>query len=411
MDQNPNNNPPGDVSAPDPNPVASSGDISSSFVPPAAAGPIPDQPLGSVPPPPLTSSPSPSSPPADPINNFGGAAQPPSAWGSNLASNDNLAFSPGFPTQPGVGDVSPPPPLPVEPAVPVNNDSSSGVPGWAVTSSPPSPYSSNSPSLSDSATTGPGDSGGASGFGAADQGSSMSNTGEPMPTFTPPASGSGPSPAAGPDLSGETSFGSIAPEPTTSSFPPTWPPASAAAGSFDMGTSTLGENGSGESGPTDLSHLMTGPVGAETASSPSAPAAATLVSPQPVGPETPAPSQPADTNSGVSQVVTSNSSGGFPKQMLLVGAVVLLIVVAASAYFILGVGKSGEEQQNSLPAEQAPLTNPPRTVLPSPAAQPSQASTSSASFGNLQGAAPQTSTSSGQSGSSALELLRQRQGR
>lgn len=249
-----------------------------------------------------------------------------------------------------------------------------------------------------------------------------SGNGQPTPTYTPspvPAADisapadSNPSATSGGWSGGFTADPSLgttpaaAPDVNQTPFPQTWPPAPSTTASFDM--SPMPDSGTGEAGPTDLSHLMNGSTPAEITT----PAPQTLApdSTQPVVPDGQN-SKPGDVNQGGSQVVTTPPSGGFPKWAILVGGVVLILVLAASAYFILGVG-STPEQTTSLPAEQAPLTNPPRTILPAQATPTPMAATPSAgtsSFGALQGGS-QPATSSGQSGSSALELLRQRQGR
>lgn len=369
MDQNPNNNPPSDVPAPDANPV----------VPP---------PQGGTPPPPS---------PADPVSSPADPFPSPSGWVSN----------PGLPVQPaafGAGSQSPSP---------------AGAPTWA-TSQPAS-----NPLPVDPPAAGPSDFGGASEFGTVDPvptftppAPETSTDSQPLPTFTPPVPGGDSLATASAPAAGQPDAGLPPAEPSAPQFPPTWPPAPSATGSFDMGAIPEPDQ-SGEAGPTDLSHLMGSSASGEIVSPQPVPAATTLGLSQPAqyqnstgpaGSEAPANSQPTDPNPGASQVVTSAPSGGFPKWMLLVGVVVLLVIVAASAYFILGVGSSGQEQ-TSLPAEQAPLTNPPRALLPTPTMAIPASSTPSASFGDLQGSAPQPSTPSGQSGASALELLRQRQGR
>ena len=422
MDQNPNNNPPGSdpnanpVGSSDANPVATSpqDNIPGSFSSPASSTFNPSD-LGGTP----TPSPAdPVSPPADPF-----------------PSPSNLTPAPELPIQPDpMASLSPAPTFSSGldlsssiPGSPSPSTSSSGAPAWAAPQPAPADPLPSDPSVSGFGATDPGSMGSQPGF---DQ-PPPSPAEEPVPTFMPSAP-VGDSPVAAPepawpgavggtsDISAGLPAADVA-EPSVPQFPPTWPPAPSTTGSFDMGgatspepqqfgTSTPGDGGSGEAGPTDLSHLMGSSAGGEITSPQPVPVATTLMSPQPSGSEAPATSPPADANAGASQVVTSSPSGGFPKWMLLVGAVVLLVAVAASAYFILGVGSSGQEQ-TSLPAEQAPLTNPPRAIVPSPAVQPPPPSTSSASFGNLQGSAPQPSTSSGQSGASALELLRQRQGR
>ncbi len=151
-----------------------------------------------------------------------------------------------------------------------------------------------------------------------------------------------------------------------------------------------------ESAPTDLSHLVSGASGEQSATSSTIPQPETLV----VAPS----AAPAASDA---QVV-SGGGKSFPKWILAVAFVVVLAVIGASAYFILGVGKP-EAPTTSVPAVQAPLTKPPKTVLPS--VSPTQAPASgSATFGSLEGTAPVSSSgSAAQNGPSALELLRKRQ--
>ncbi len=111
----------------------------------------------------------------------------------------------------------------------------------------------------------------------------------------------------------------------------------------------------------------------------------------------------AQTASPVPQVVTNEGGKGFPKWMIAAGLGIVLLVAGASAYFILGVGKS-QDTTTSIPAEQQPLTTPPRTTNPSP--QPTVESSSSATFGELQGSSP--SAQATPSGQTAAEILKQR---
>lgn len=217
---------------------------------------------------------------------------------------------------------------------------------------------------------------------------------EPMPTFTAPVADAsaqlGSSPVA---LSEGGGIGSVD---AGVSGAPSW-----ASG----GTDSAGTFGSvPEAVPTDLSHLVENPV--------TLPAGGVaLTSDNPVSPPAPAPDVTVSGQSvgtEAAQAVTSGTSGGFPKKMIVIGAAVLVVVIAASAYFILGVGQQPTEQ-TSLPAVQAPLTNPPKVTMPSPTLLPPPPSTGSASFGNLDGATPPPSTGSASGGTSALDLLRQRQ--
>lgn len=153
-----------------------------------------------------------------------------------------------------------------------------------------------------------------------------------------------------------------------------------------------------ESAPTDLSQLLEMSNQTQTAESTTA-------------------APPA--NNGRPEVVVGPGNdkgegkppGRFPKWMLAVGGVVILAVASASAYFILGIGK-GTAQQTSLPAQQQPLINPPKTVIqpppsPLPTSQPATTSSGSpapATFGQLSGSSPAASPTS------AGDLLRQKQG-
>lgn len=206
---------------------------------------------------------------------------------------------------------------------------------------------------------------------------------EPVPTFTPPA--------------GE-------PNPLSS---PSWSPtASPENGPLSSPADTIGSATASEAGlmpeaaPTDLSHLVDGSQGAETANLPVSTQPESLVVPP-----------TADT----SQVVTSSGSRGLPKWIFIVaGAVLFLGVVGASAYFILGVGRPSESTTTSVPAEETTLVNPPRRLLPPEEPVPTQP------LGGLTGSTPaatptvtlggQSATSSAKTGTSAIDLIRQRQG-
>lgn len=263
-----------------------------------------------------------------------------------------------------------------------------------------------------------------SGFGPTPWGATSSVGVQPLPTWSQ-ASPSDSTPnlglAAAPDESANsTAFGlSTSATPNAASMPtptgvPSWvltpnqnesssgqataemlTTSPAAPQAPDEGQSLAGTPMPQESAPTDLSHLMDVPSAAPVSTA----QPETLVVPQ----------STAETN----QAVTSSGSKGFPKIAILVGGLLLLLVVAgASAYFILGVGQP-VQPQTSVPAEQQRLTNPPKSVLPttSPPATPSAENNS---FGTLTGqATPSASptkaaTTSAQSGTSAIDLLRQR---
>lgn len=92
----------------------------------------------------------------------------------------------------------------------------------------------------------------------------------------------------------------------------------------------------------------------------------------------------------------SNHSTLMPKLLIGGGVVVVILVTVASAYFILGIGKPAQNPSPaSLPAQQAPLTNPPPALSPPPTPEAAVS------------ASPTASASA--SPSSAIERLRQRQ--
>lgn len=202
---------------------------------------------------------------------------------------------------------------------------------------------------------------------------------EPVPTFVPPSEN--PPTAPTPDLAGglsnpmDSGMGSPADYPSTN-YPNT---------------------ASADSAPTDLSHLV------ENSVSQDATAAALGVPPtQPENLVVPTPTEPG-------QVVTSESRG-FPKWIFIIIGVILLVAVSgASAYFILGIGNPNKNQTTSAPAEQAPLVNPPKPLLP-PDSSITTAPSSSGS-GTLPVVTPQLSPSpvASPSGTSAIDLIRQRQ--
>lgn len=138
-----------------------------------------------------------------------------------------------------------------------------------------------------------------------------------------------------------------------------------------------------EQAPTDLSHLVD-----ETAG---------VYAPPVTQPET----LVVPTNGSTPDVpnIPNQNGGGIPKWVIGVGTGLLLAVIGASAYFILGIGRGGE-QTTSLPATttQQQLSAPPPATAPSPSTQ-----NSSAGFGTFD----ETKTQA----TSAADLLRQRQGR
>lgn len=144
----------------------------------------------------------------------------------------------------------------------------------------------------------------------------------------------------------------------------------------------------GEPAPTDLTHLINNsPV--ENVQ-PTASEAETLVAP---------------TNGATTEVpnVPTEGNKGFPKWLIGVGIGLLIIVAGASAYFILGIGQTGDTK--SIPAEAVPSQTrevKPPAPIPTPISQPAPQATGSANFGELGGSGTQQATS-------AADLLRQRQ--
>lgn len=159
--------------------------------------------------------------------------------------------------------------------------------------------------------------------------------------------------------------------------------------------------------PTDLSQLVSSDNTVNSLSTPPVPVTTPeiLVS-------------SSSSGSEAAQVVT-NSSHKPPKWLLIAigGGVLVLALGGAVAYFVFGVGNS-ETLPTSVPAEQTQqsdtsLSNSPSALIPtSPPVLPSQeqtgASSPSATFGNLDGVVP-SPTAVTQQGTSAAELLRQRQ--
>ncbi|MBI2330150.1 hypothetical protein HYU94_02070 [Candidatus Daviesbacteria bacterium] len=150
-----------------------------------------------------------------------------------------------------------------------------------------------------------------------------------------------------------------------------------------------------ESAPTDLSHLITNnpPSGSIQ------PAPEVLMVPPTAtaGPEIP------------TTLPTTNHKS-MPRWVIGLGIGLLILVIGATAYFILGIGQPSKTI--SLPATTTPPVNnaarPAAPITtPAPTVQPSQqptASDSASNFGELGGSAPSPAT-----GSSSIDLLRQRQ--
>lgn len=209
---------------------------------------------------------------------------------------------------------------------------------------------------------------------------------EPVPTFIPPAT----------PLDSTTQTLEVNPEAPLGQIPNT---------PVLDGTAPLPSTP--EPVPTDLSQLVSSDNTANSLSASPIPVTTpeTLVSASSGGSET-------------AQVVT-NGSHKPPKWLLIAigGGVLVLALGGAVAYFVLGVGNSGT-LPTSVPAEQTQrsntsLSNSPSALIPtSPPTLPSQeqtgASSPSATFGNLDGSAI-SPTPATQSGTSAAELLRQRQ--
>lgn len=142
-----------------------------------------------------------------------------------------------------------------------------------------------------------------------------------------------------------------------------------------------------EAAPTDLSHLVANSNAEQPVYTPPITQPETLVTtPQNGGDEIP-------------NIPTENQNGGVPKWLVGLGVGILLAVVGTSVYFILGVGKGGEQTPTSLPA-----TTKRQTLTPPPTTTPTQTpATGSGTFGELGGSqAPATS---------AADLLKQRQSR
>lgn len=178
-----------------------------------------------------------------------------------------------------------------------------------------------------------------------------------------------------------------APPPAMPDAPPAPEPVAApeqtAAANMDFSQNAPTEAAPSESAPTDLSSLAAA-LGAPNING---------VQAAPVDPGAPTlpPQVPAQaTNPDTPTVVTGSHGVHIPKAVLIVGAIVgLLAVVGASAYFILGVGQTDET--TSLPAQQQPLTNPPRTTVPTPT--PVTNLDNDTTLGNISGASPSAQAS------------------
>lgn len=237
-------------------------------------------------------------------------------------------------------------------------------------------------------------------------------TQQPAPAWTPPdqsfspqepvtATGSNPIPSPTPaepiaptDMGGQPAASMPADnpwnapaQPSTQDQPASQPSWNVTAADVPPAPDTNTPPPSADSVPTDLSHLITG-----NAPQQSVPASAeTLVVPA-VNPEVP--NLPAEKHKGI------------PIWLIGVGAGLLLLVIGASAYFILGIGQPSKPTTSlpATPAEKAAETKPVVPAAPVAESSTQPAATGSASFGTLEGGESQPAT-----GSSSLELARQRQ--
>lgn len=202
---------------------------------------------------------------------------------------------------------------------------------------------------------------------------------QPIPTFTPPAAAS-PVPEV--------------PSQPASTEPPAWFGDSSQSSAATIPAPVPGEPT--DSAPTDLSQLTNSPVPTSITDSLGAPLS-------PVQPEM---ASATVTVPPAAQVVTSDG-GRFPKWILFAGVGVIVIVAAASAYFILGIGKSTP----AVPANQTTEVAP-QPLIPVAAATPTS-SAAPAGLGAIQGGTPSavpTTQVSSPSGTSAIDLLKARQG-
>lgn len=211
---------------------------------------------------------------------------------------------------------------------------------------------------------------------------------QPAPTFTPPAdqsmNGSLPVPPQTSPLDNPWGAPIQVPpidggNPTPSDSMPTWMPSTPT----DTGVNPQPASSiQTEPAPTDLSHLITNNSQPEQAPE-------TLV-------------VPGATSAPEIPTVSTENHKRIPKWLIGIGVGLLIIVAGASAYFILGVGKP-PETTTSLPATQAPAQTIKQPLpIATPESQPT--ATGSANFGALEGGSGQTATS-------AADILKQRQGR
>jgi hypothetical protein len=145
-----------------------------------------------------------------------------------------------------------------------------------------------------------------------------------------------------------------------------------------------------ETAPTDLSSLAAA-LGAPNINGTPAEGSAVPMD-QPMGSPTQVPQTPAAADAPT--VVTGSHGVHLPKWVIIIVAVVgLLAVLGSSAYFILGIGQPAEPA-STIPAEQQNLTNPPRSVIPTPTPVIQNDATS---LGSISGASPSAqATPSGQ---------------
>ncbi len=154
-----------------------------------------------------------------------------------------------------------------------------------------------------------------------------------------------------------------------------------------------------DAAPTDLSHLIDPSQSSPAPMPPSAAQTNPAVVSQTENLIVPTPQQGVETP-------TTNGSSGFPKWLFAVGAVLLLLVAGSSAYFILGIGKA--KVPSASQTSQQPLTTPskPLTIV-TPTPMDTNSASSSATFGSVVGS-PSPTEASSSSGTSALDILRNR---
>lgn len=185
----------------------------------------------------------------------------------------------------------------------------------------------------------------------------------------------------------------VAPEPTNQSGEAPLP-------SPDLGTiapSSPAPATQTESAPEDLSQLIASQNEPPTSFNPPLSQPQTLITP---------PNQAVPT---ATPTEITEHGQKIPKWIIGLGVGLLLLVVAASAYFILGIGQNN--QPASAPATTQTQTPIPATPAPTPIATETPVASSSASFGAIN---PTTQASNSatpkSSGTSAIDLLKQRQG-